>query len=139
VSAQGALKIERVLAASPDEVFAAWTTPERMAAWMSPAGHAEAEVDLRPGGAFRITMVGEDLQIDHTGAYLELDPPRRLVFTWISPYTGPEPSLVTVELLPHDGGTRLVLVHERLPAEVVDSHRSGWGAMFERLAAALPA
>jgi uncharacterized protein YndB with AHSA1/START domain len=139
VSAQGALKIERVLPASPDEVFAAWTTPERMAVWMSPAGHAEAEVDLRPGGVFRVTMVGDDLRIDHTGIYLELDPPRRLVFTWISPYTGSEPSVVTVELHPHDDGTRLVLVHERLPADVVDSHRSGWGTMLERLTAALPA
>lgn len=137
MSAPGALRIERVLPASAEEVFAAWTTPDRMAGWMSPVGHAEAEVELRPGGAFRVTMVGDDLHLEHTGTYLEIDPPRRLVFTWTSPYTGPEPSLVTVELHPHDDGTRLVLVHERLPTGVVESHRHGWGTMLERLAEAL--
>ena len=128
-----ALVIERVLQASPEEVFAAWTTPECMADWMSPSGHAEAEVDLRVDGAFRVVMVGLDSRIEHVGTYLEVDPPRRLVFTWSSPYTGPEPSLVTVELHPHEGGTRLVLTHELLPADVVDSHKSGWGTMLERL------
>lgn len=73
-----ALVLERVLPATPQEVFAAWTTPERMAAWMSPAGAAEAEVDLRVGGAFRVVMVEHD-RLEHTGSYLEVDPPRRLV------------------------------------------------------------
>jgi uncharacterized protein YndB with AHSA1/START domain len=133
----GALVIERVLAASPAEVFDAWTAPARMADWMSPFGHAEATVDLRVGGAFLVVMVGADERIEHTGEYLELDPPRRLVFTWTSPHTGPEPSLVTVELHPHDVGTRLTLSHERLPSEVVESHRGGWGSMLERLAGAV--
>jgi len=132
----GALVLERVLPATAEEVFAAWTTPERMAEWMSPVGTAEAEVDLRVGGSFRVVMVEHD-RLEHTGEYLELDPPRRLVFTWVSPYTGPEPSLVTVELHPHDDGTRLVLTHERLPEDVVDGHRNGWGSMLERLAGIL--
>jgi uncharacterized protein YndB with AHSA1/START domain len=108
-----------------------------MADWLSPRGHAEAEVDVRIGGSFRIVMVHSDTQIEHTGTYLELDPPRRLVFTWISPYTGPDPSVVTVELQPAGAGTRLVLTHERLPGDVVDGHRNGWAAMLERLAEAL--
>jgi uncharacterized protein YndB with AHSA1/START domain len=138
VNAQtGALVVERVLAAGPDEVFDAWTTPSRMAAWMSPVGAAEAEVDLRVGGSFRVVMV--EARLEHTGEYLEIDPPRRLVFTWVSPFTGAEPSVVTVEILPHDDGTRVVLTHERLPEEVVDGHRDGWGAMVGRLAGILAA
>jgi len=133
------LVIERVLPAPPEEVFDAWTAPARMASWMSPTGGAEAQSDPRVGGSFRVVMMGEGLRIEHTGTYLELDPPRRLVFTWVSPYTGPEPSMVTVELHPHDDGTRLVLTHERLPAEVVDSHRGGWGSMLERLTLTLTA
>jgi uncharacterized protein YndB with AHSA1/START domain len=133
----GSLRVERVLPAPPEEVFAAWTTPGRMAAWLTPVGHAEAEVDLRVGGAFRVVMVGEGFRIEHTGTYLELDPPRRLVFTWASPYTGPEPGVVTVELHPHDDGTRLVLTHAGLPPEAVDAHREGWIAIAERLAGAL--
>lgn len=50
---------------------------------------------------------------------------------------GPEPSVVTVELHPNDEGTRLVLTHERLPEDVVESHRGGWGAMLDLLAGIL--
>jgi uncharacterized protein YndB with AHSA1/START domain len=133
VNAQtGTLVVERVLPAAPDEVFDAWTTPSRMAAWMSPVGAAEAEVDLRVGGSIRVVML--EARLEHRGEYLEIDRPRRLVFTWVSPFTGAEPSVVTVELLPHDDGTRVVLKHERLPEDVVDGHRDGWGSMIERLA-----
>lgn len=132
-----ALVIERILPASPEEVFAAWTTPRRMADWMSPVGRAEAETDLRVGGSFLVIMAGPDSRIEHTGTYLEVDPPRRLVFTWVSPFTGPEPSLVTVELHPHGDGTRLTLSHERLPSDIVESHRGGWDTMLERLAGVL--
>jgi uncharacterized protein YndB with AHSA1/START domain len=136
VNAQtGALVVERVIRATPDEVFDAWTTPSRMAAWMSPIGAAEAEVDLRVGGSFRVVMV--EARIEHTGEYLEIDPPRRLVFTWVSPFTGGESSVVTVELHPHEDGTRVVLTHERLPENVVDGHRDGWGTMIDRLAGIL--
>jgi len=128
----GALVVERVLPAAPDDVFDAWTTPSRMAAWMSPVGAAEAEVDLRVGGSFHVVMV--EARLEHSGEYLEIEPPRRLVFTWVSPFTGTEPSVVTIELHPHDDGTRLVLAHERLPENVVAGHRDGWGTMVERLA-----
>lgn len=133
----GALVLERVLPATPEEVFSAWTTPGAMASWMSPVGRAEAEVDLREGGAFHVVMVGSDLHIEHTGTFLELDPPGRLVFTWVSPYTGPQPSRVTVELHPHPEGTRLVLIHDHLPDDVVESHRDGWDTMLGRLAEVL--
>jgi uncharacterized protein YndB with AHSA1/START domain len=131
----GALVVERVLQAAAEEVFDAWTTPSRLAAWMSPVGAAEAEVDLRVGGSFRVVMV--EARIEHTGEYLEIDPPRRLVFTWVSPFPGGESSVVTVELHPLEDGTRVVLTHERLPENVVGGHRDGWGTMIERLAGIL--
>ncbi|HYZ12273.1 MAG TPA: SRPBCC domain-containing protein [Actinomycetota bacterium] len=131
----GALVVERVLSATPNEVFDAWTTPSRMAAWMSPVGAAEAEVDLRVGGSFRVVMV--EARLEHRGEYLEIDRPSRLAFTWVSPFTGAEPSVVTLELHPHDDGTRVVLTYERLPEDVVDGHRDGWGTMIKRLAGIL--
>jgi uncharacterized protein YndB with AHSA1/START domain len=136
VNAQtGAVVVERVIRATPDEVFDAWTTPSQMVAWMSPVGAAEAEVDLRVGGSFRVVMV--EARLEHTGEYLEIDRPRRLVFTWVSAFTGAKPSVVTVEMHGRDDGTRVVLTHERLPEDVVDGHRDGWGTMIERLAGIL--
>lgn len=128
------LEIRRLLPASVEEVFAAWTDPELMGRWLSPVGHAEVEVDLRVGGRFRVSMVGEDRRIDHTGEYLEIAPPRRLAFTWASPYTGPEPTVVTVELRPTGDGTELLLTHGGLPEDQVEPHSGGWGRMLDRLA-----
>jgi uncharacterized protein YndB with AHSA1/START domain len=128
------LELRRRLPAGADEVFAAWTDPEVMGRWLSPVGHAEVEVDLRVGGRFRLIMGAEDRRLEHSGEYLEIAPPRRLVFTWRSPYTGPGPSLVTVELRPAEDGTELLLTHERLPADQVEPHTGGWGRMLDRLA-----
>jgi uncharacterized protein YndB with AHSA1/START domain len=134
------VEIRRRLAAPVAEVFLWWTDADRLRQWMSPVGTVEAEVDLRVGGAFRIVMKAEGTVIEHFGEYLEVDPPRRLVFTWASPYTGPKPSMVTVELEP-DGptATRIRIIHADLPEPVATSHRDGWGAMLDRLSGYLPA
>ena len=129
----GTLEVRRLLPASVEEVFAAWSDPGVMGRWLSPVGHADVEVDLRVGGRFRVTMVGEGRPIEHTGEYLEVTPPRRLSFTWESPYTGPEPTVVTVELLPTEDGTELVLTHDRLPEDQVKPHAGGWGRMVDRM------
>jgi uncharacterized protein YndB with AHSA1/START domain len=131
------VRIERHIAAPPERVFAAWLDPSSMARWLSPVGHAEAEVDPTVGGRLRVTMIGEGRRIEHAGVYREVEPHRRLAFTWQSPYTGSSPSLVTIELTARDGGTDLVLIHEFLPADAVESHSNGWGAMLNRLAAEL--
>lgn len=122
------------LPAPIEEVFVAWTQPEAMARWLAPIGYAEVEADVRVGGRFRVVMVGGDMRIEHTGEYLAVDPPRRLCFTWQSPYTGDEPSVVTITLTAHGESTQLLLVHERLPDGAAESHRGGWGAMLQRLA-----
>jgi uncharacterized protein YndB with AHSA1/START domain len=128
------LEVRRLLPATAEEVFAAWTEPELMGRWMSPVGHAEVEVDLRVGGRFRVAMVGDDRRIEHTGEYLEISPPRRLVFSWESAYTGPAPTVVTVRLRPVDDETELLLTHERLHEDQVEPHSGGWGRMLDRLA-----
>jgi uncharacterized protein YndB with AHSA1/START domain len=137
IAPASAVRVERVIPASPERVFAAWTDPAILAQWMSPVGHAEAEVEPWVGGRLRVTMIGPGVRIEHTGEYRELVPGHRLVFTWQSPYTGPGPSLVTVELREVAAGTALTLVHEQLPPEQVESHRGGWGPMLDRLSSVL--
>jgi uncharacterized protein YndB with AHSA1/START domain len=140
MSGPGVIEIRRRLAAPAAEVFRWWTEADRLCEWMSPVGTVEAQVDLRVGGALRIVMRGGGTVIEHSGEYIEIDPPRRLVFTWVSPFTGAEPSLVTVELEPEGAGaTQLRLVHSRLPESAATSHRDGWGTMLDRLSGNLPA
>ena len=130
------LVVERVLPASPAEVYAAWTTPETLRLFMCPGDKTAllVEADVRVGGSFRIVMRG-DRDMEHRGEYRILEPGRRLVFTWASPATGWQPTLVTIELLPHEDGTRLVLVHEGLATDDVRGrHRQGWTSIVEKLA-----
>lgn len=134
MSGPGLIDIRRRLPGTVAEIFKWWTEPDLLQEWMSPIGTVEAEVDLRVGGALRVVMRGDGTVIEHFGEYVEIDPPRRLVFTWVSPFTGDEPSLVTIELEPEGAdATQLHLVHSRTPESIAASHRDGWGAMLDRL------
>ena len=136
-----ALRIVRVIPATPEEIFDAWTDAASLAVWMAPGSvlRAVVEVDPRVGGRFRILMKGPDCDHEHTGEYLVLERPRRLVFTWISAETQGRATTVSVELLARSPGeTELTLVHEGLPDERAgERHRSGWGDILGKLAAEL--
>lgn len=140
MSGPGRIEIRRRLPAPMAEVFRWWTEADRLQQWMAPVGTVDASVDLRVGGSFRIVMKGEGIEIEHVGEYTEIEEPRRLAFTWSSPYTGSRPSVVTVELEPDgQGATYLRLVHAELPEPAAESHRGGWGAMLGRLEGAISA
>ncbi|MCI0673525.1 MAG: SRPBCC domain-containing protein, partial [Myxococcaceae bacterium] len=110
------LEVRRLLPASREKVFDAWTRPDRMRQWFAPGPMScpRVEVDLRPGGAYRIEMQepGGATRVTH-GTYREVVPNERLVFTW--GWEGPDrhETLVTVELRSRGEDTELVLVHER--------------------------
>jgi uncharacterized protein YndB with AHSA1/START domain len=131
------VRLERRIPAPPAAVFTAFTDPVMLARWMSPVGRAEVAVDPRVGGRLLVAMIDGDVRIEHRGEFLELDPPRRLRFTWSSVHTSEVETMVTIELAPAGDGTRLILIHERLPTQAVASHAGGWGAMIDRLAGLL--
>ena len=139
-----ALQAQIDLKASPERVYAAWTRAEEFSRWFGPRKGGHLLVDrFEPavGGDYDVTMVfadGDRAQM--TGRYLELDPPRKIVLTWVW-HEGGKPSeetLVTVDLLPTEGGTRLTLLHERF-ANVADrdNHQQGWPGVLARLDAYL--
>ncbi len=116
-----------------EETFALLTEPERLRRWQA----VTARLDLRAGGAFRWTVVPG---ASASGTYVEVDPGRRLVFTFGWEDGGGEPppgaSTVTVTLEPEQGGTRVRLTHEGLTEEQEEAHSHGWEHFMERLAAA---
>lgn len=122
------LVVRRFIPVPRQRVFAAWLDPASLARWMRPGGitATTAEVDARVGGRFRIVMMQGREQFEHTGEYLTIEPPARLSFTWISKATDLRATEVTIEFLERSGGTELVLTHRGLPANQVESHRSGW-------------
>ena len=133
------VRLERVIRAGREKVFRAWTEAGQMKRWFAPQGFTipEAEVDARPGGAFRLTMRAPDGS-EHVarGAFRRVEPPSLLTFTWAweSAADEPEETLVTVELSEEGGGTRLLLVHEGFPTEAErESHEEGWISCVEQL------
>lgn len=135
----------RIVEASPEDVFEAWTDPSVLARWFGPGRMTtpDAEIDARPGGAYRVTM--EDAaggRFVVAGTYREVDPPRRLQFTWrweIGVAYDFE-SLVTIELAPVGQATELTLVHSGFPdAEAAAGHERGWNESVPKLVALLEA
>ncbi|HLV59519.1 MAG TPA: SRPBCC domain-containing protein [Natronosporangium sp.] len=126
------LEITRDLSATPERVWHALTDPAALAAWFWPHLDNTVETDPRVGGRYRIA--GPRAGIAVTGEYLEVDPPRRLVFTWRWEDQD-EQSRVTVELRPAGTGTTLTLVHDRIGDAVTrDRFADGWRDCLDRLA-----
>jgi uncharacterized protein YndB with AHSA1/START domain len=126
--------VRREIAAPAAELFDAWLDPDKLAAWMRPgdAQRAKVKLDPRVGGEFEIIMYTPSGAVPHTGAYQEISRPRRLVFTWNSPYAGQHGSLVTVSFNAKGRATEVVITHERLPSEeMVKAHTGGWTSILE--------
>lgn len=136
VKAAPAVVVRRTIAASPEDLFDAWLDAEALGIWMRPNGirHTSAKTDARVGGSYEIIMQGESETYPHHGVYKVIDRPRRLVFTWISKATSGGSTLVTVDFLPVDQRTEVVVTHEQLAEEARDSHTRGWTSGIEQLA-----
>ena len=104
--------ITRTFDAPARIVFDAWTTPELIMKWWTPKSFGitfiSCEADVRPGGTYRFVMghPAFDKPMAFVGRYLEVDPPRRLVWT---NEEGEEGSVTTVTFEEKDGKTQLVL------------------------------
>jgi uncharacterized protein YndB with AHSA1/START domain len=121
------------IAARPETVFAYFTDPVRLVAWMG----TEATIDPRPGGICRIRFSDEATML---GRFREIEPPRRLALTWGWEQAlfgvAPESTVVEVTLAPEGDETILRLAHERLPDEARGFHLAGWQHHLPRLAIA---
>jgi uncharacterized protein YndB with AHSA1/START domain len=138
------LRIERTYQAPAEAVFDAWTSEEVLRRWF----HAEREwdtpeasVDLRVGGEVRVVMRNPDTGAEYGGGgrYTEIDPPRRLAFTWLWDDQGTR-TLIELDFEEANGATTVRFRHSGLWSEAaVREHESGWSRCFEHLAEALAA
>ena len=136
---EGAHKIvvRKILPATREEVFAAWTDPDSIRHWMCPGDvvSTEAQLDVRVGGSYRILMKAGSQDYDHSGVYQAVEPPSKLVFTWTTKGTDDQTTLVTVEIFERGEQSELVLTHERLlKPEQAQRYEGGWGQIADKLA-----
>lgn len=96
-----------------------------------------AETDARVGGTYTLTERRPDMgDVRHTGEYVEISRPRRLVFTFGVPQFDPRTTTVTIEIRGARDGTDLTLTNEGVPADYAERNREGWTRI---LAGLLPA
>lgn len=139
------LRMKRTFQAPAAAVFDAWTREEVLRRWMRGEHDwetPEAHVDLRLGGAVRVMMRDPDDGAEYGGGgrYTEIDPPRRLAFTWIWNDDPERETLIEIDFEEIDGATTIHFTHRALrDEESVRSHEGGWSNAFDNLEAALAA
>lgn len=123
------VRVTRTFQASAERLFDAWLDPATVSKWLfaTPTGTMQrVELDARPGGKFHITERRDGEDVDHIGEYLEVDPPRQLVFTFGVPKYSAEMTRVTVEIKPSGSASELTLTHDDVLAEWAERTREGW-------------
>ena len=145
------LVLERVVDVPRELVWAAWTQPEHIKKWFTPAPWKtiDCEIDLRPGGKFQTTMQSPEGQtFPNTGCYLEIVPKEKLVFTnAMAPgyrplVAGGAPFLftavITLEAMGISTKYTATAIHAdvdgRTKHEAMGFHH-GWGAALDQLVA----
>jgi uncharacterized protein YndB with AHSA1/START domain len=150
------LVLERVVDVPPELVWKAWTTPEHLKRWFTPAPWTtiDCEIDLRPGGTFRTVMRSpEGQEFPNTGCYLEVSENRRLVWTnTLEAGYRPSPTFgdpatcgaiaftAVISLEPHGKGTKYTALAIHGLREGRDKHAAmgfhdGWGKALDQLVA----
>lgn len=141
------LVLERIIDIPRELVWQAWTKPEHITHWFTPAPWqtVSCEIDLRPGGAFHTVMRSPDgVDRPNTGCYLEIVPMEKLVFTdTLLPGFRPskEPfftAVIQLESVPT--GTKYTAIAIHADEETARNHEKmgftkGWGQALSQLVA----
>jgi uncharacterized protein YndB with AHSA1/START domain len=131
------VRVTHRFSASAELVFDAWLDPAKAGRFLfaTPAGRmVRADIDARVGGSFVFTDRRDGEDIEHKGQYLEIDRPRRLVFTFAVPKFSTEATRVTIEIIPDGSGCELTLTHEGVLPDYAERTAGGWKMILETLA-----
>ena len=141
-----AARATRRFDASPERVFDAWLDLGSVRAWLvaarenttlGPLLHLEREA--RVGGSYTVVETIGDLELLTTGEYLEIDRPRRLVFSYARPQLAPEADRVVVEIVPVGTGCELTVTQEVHPNRARNAGRAAalWAFFLDAIAGVL--
>ncbi len=131
------VNISKTINAPIEKVFDAWLDSSMLTRFILPdpaMPRPEVENDPREGGRFTIVMFVGDDKLPHTGTYLTVDRPHRLVFSWESAYSTDD-STITLDFTVVDANTtNIELTHVKfLHEEARSDHEGGWGNILDKL------
>ncbi len=130
-----AIEREIAIAARPETVWEFFVDPEKACRWMG----LSAELDPQPGGIYRVEVIPGNVA---RGVFVELDPPRRLVYTWgweagAGSPVPPGSTTIEIDLVPTATARRCTSpTATSRPRTRPRKHAHGWGHYLERLATA---
>jgi uncharacterized protein YndB with AHSA1/START domain len=126
-----------------DRVFDAWLDPAKAGKFLfaTPTGTmVHVEIDARVGGNFNLTDRRDGVDVAHVGTYVEVDRPRRLVFTFAVPKYSDLYTRVSIDLKAlAENACELTLTHEGVLPEYLEGGREGWSRILDQLTAYLAA
>ncbi|GLK64641.1 MULTISPECIES: SRPBCC family protein [Paracoccus] len=133
------IRLHRVIAASPDKIYRAFTEPDAIASWLPPYGflctvhELDARVDGRHRMSFRNFTTGQSHSFG--GTYLELVPGERLVYTdGFDDPAMPGEMRVTVVLTPVTVGTEMHVEQDGVPDLIpAEACYLGWQDSLHKL------
>ena len=134
VASDVVVRIGRRFDATSEQVFDAWLSPRSASQWLfaTPTGKMlRVEIDARVGGDYTIIEQRGTQTAEHIGKYIEIDRPRRLVFTFGGP--GFPDTRVTAEIVPQEKGCELTLTHNNVWRGYEESVHKGWADILEGL------
>jgi len=122
------IKVERTIPAPPGEVFDAWLDPTIPGTpW-----HENSKLIVNPkvdGLWYWLSLAGAP----HYGRFIEIDRSGRLQYSWMSPNTLGQESVVTVTFQNEGEGTRMTLLHSGLPNDdMAKAHQKGWNSISDK-------
>jgi len=142
VSEKIEVKVSHRFKASAERVYDAWLDPDKVRLRTTTALQsmglsgeiAQCEIDATVGGTFLISDMRDGNEAKHWGTYLELERPRKIVFTWITDESEEsDPSKVSLTIEPDGDGCLVTIVHE-LDAKWADYKEQtamGWSSALQ--------
>ena len=130
------VRVGRHFNASAERVFDAFLNPEQAKHFMFVMGEplVRSEIDPIVGGKYTFVDRRDGEDVEHTGEFLDITRPQRLIFTLMVPKYGQDKDEVRIVIEPEDHGSSLTLTHETHgDDEVRRSVERGWNAVLDRL------
>lgn len=138
-SSTGTVTLHRVIRASPEKVYRAFTEPEAMSFWLPPYGFTCTVHEFNPkvGGTYKMSFKNFSTKSSHSfgGKFLEMKPGEFLKYT--DTFDNPDmpgDMIATVTLKKVSCGTELIAKQEGIPSMIpVEMCYLGWQESIEKL------
>jgi uncharacterized protein YndB with AHSA1/START domain len=130
------IRVSRTFDASDERLYDAFLDPAQARRFLFATTTGEmvrTDIDPRVGGRFTLTDRRDGEDVEHTGEYVELERPRRIVFDFRVPKFSSQTTRMTIEI---GGGTVTVTQHDA-PEEMAEKIRAGWESILKGLAVIL--